>query len=602
MFHLSKTKTVTLILSFILLATTVVFAQTTTFTYQGRFTDTTVTQPTNGAYEMQFKAFDGVANGNQFGATITLPTVQVTNGVFAVPLDFGAATFQGADVYLEIGVRPAASAVPFTLLNPRQRFTSAPYAIKSLNATNAVTANDAANLGGKAANQYVQTTDARLTDARTPAAGSTSYIQNATAAQATANFNISGGGTLGGTLSANLVNSVTNYRIGGTTVFSTPNTTSVVAGQLSNHSVTSGNNAFFGYKAGAAANGFSQANTFIGSDAGELTTSGGNNSFVGRDAGFFNSSGSLNSFFGSGAGQANTTANANSFFGYFAGHVNSTGTRNSFFGFQAGQASATVSDNSFFGYQAGSATTGADNAFFGSSTGLANSTGSQNTFVGTSAGSTTTTGSDNTLIGYVAKTSGNENVAVGASADANGSKNTQVGNRSASQGSNNTLVGYLSSSLGSNNTLIGYQASTVGGFVNHATAIGADAQVNKNNTVVLGSNIDTVEAPNLLKAKNLTVELSLHTNSILASFGQFDELRLNNTPVGDKPMCLDPQKRIGVCSGSFDSDATLRTAEATQQQSQITLQAEQIKQQQIQIEALKQAVCALNPTALFCGK
>lgn len=59
-------------------------AQTTQFTYQGRFTDATAVQPTNGTYEMQFKAFDASANGNQFGATMTIPTVQVVNGIFTV--------------------------------------------------------------------------------------------------------------------------------------------------------------------------------------------------------------------------------------------------------------------------------------------------------------------------------------------------------------------------------------------------------------------------------------------------------------------------------------------------------------------------------------
>src|SRR5258708_22459554 len=85
-------------------------AQTTTFTYQGRFTDATVLQPTNGTYEMQFKAFDAAANGNQLASTITNSTVQVVNGVFTVQLDFGAQTFHGPDVFLEISVRPVGDA------------------------------------------------------------------------------------------------------------------------------------------------------------------------------------------------------------------------------------------------------------------------------------------------------------------------------------------------------------------------------------------------------------------------------------------------------------------------------------------------------------
>ena len=66
-------------------------AQTTAFTYQGRFTDSTVVQPTNGVYNMQFALFDAVAGGNQIGSTITVPAVSVVNGIFTVPLDYTAA-------------------------------------------------------------------------------------------------------------------------------------------------------------------------------------------------------------------------------------------------------------------------------------------------------------------------------------------------------------------------------------------------------------------------------------------------------------------------------------------------------------------------------
>src|SRR5262249_47754389 len=156
--------------------------------------------PANAAYDMQFKAFDAPINGNQFGSTLTIAGVQVTNGIFSLTLDFGDATFRGQDVFLEIAVRPAGSANPYTVLTPRQQVTSAPYAIQSLNALYALSAGDAANLGGTAANLYVQTSDARLSDARAPTAGSANYVQNTTAQQASSNFNISGNGTAGGTL------------------------------------------------------------------------------------------------------------------------------------------------------------------------------------------------------------------------------------------------------------------------------------------------------------------------------------------------------------------------------------------------------------------
>ncbi|MBI1762222.1 MAG: hypothetical protein HYR56_12385, partial [Acidobacteria bacterium] len=70
--------------------------------------------------------------------TLTNATVAVSNGVFTVTLDFGANVFSGAVRFLEIGVRPAGSVNPYTVLAPRQPVLSTPYAIQTLNATTAV--------------------------------------------------------------------------------------------------------------------------------------------------------------------------------------------------------------------------------------------------------------------------------------------------------------------------------------------------------------------------------------------------------------------------------------------------------------------------------
>lgn len=56
-------------------------------------------------------------------------------------------------------------------------------------------------LGGVAPDQFVRTNDTRLSNARDPLPGSGNYIQNQNAGpQASSDFNISGSGTLGGTL------------------------------------------------------------------------------------------------------------------------------------------------------------------------------------------------------------------------------------------------------------------------------------------------------------------------------------------------------------------------------------------------------------------
>lgn len=56
------------------------FGRMTVLTFQGRLIDSSSVQPTNGSYEMQFKAFDSMVGGNHFGSTVTIPAVQVVNG------------------------------------------------------------------------------------------------------------------------------------------------------------------------------------------------------------------------------------------------------------------------------------------------------------------------------------------------------------------------------------------------------------------------------------------------------------------------------------------------------------------------------------------
>jgi hypothetical protein len=133
-------------------------AQTTVFTYQGRLTDGALAA--NGSYDFQFALFDQLAGGSQQPQpgpiTLTKTSVTVTNGIFTVTLDFGVSALNGNDRYLDISVKKSADPT-YQPLIPRQQLTSSPYAVQTLNAS---------QLGGVPANQFVQTTDARLTDAR----------------------------------------------------------------------------------------------------------------------------------------------------------------------------------------------------------------------------------------------------------------------------------------------------------------------------------------------------------------------------------------------------------------------------------------------------
>src|SRR5207248_6375240 len=138
------------------------------------------------------------------------------------------------------------------------------------------TATNATQLGGVAANQYVVTTDTRMSDPRTPTAGSSNYVQNTTTQQSSSNFNISGNGIAGGTLSGNTINANTQYNIAGNRALG-----------ISGGSPFSNSNTFVGLQPGAPNTPFTDGsqqgnfNSFFVKLAGLKNTSGFANTFVG---------------------------------------------------------------------------------------------------------------------------------------------------------------------------------------------------------------------------------------------------------------------------------------------------------------------------------
>lgn len=469
-----------------LLASSTSFAQGSAFTYQGRLTDSG--NPADGIFDIEFRLFDtqDVGTGAQQGPTVTQSSVQVMNGVFTVQLDFGAVVFSGSPRFLEIRVRPAGSPDPYTTLAPRQAVTPTPYAIRSITAD---TATNASQLSG---------------------ISSGGFIQNTSSQQLDTDFNISGDGTAGGTLSAVKVNAATQYNIGSSRVLSAAGTNNLFAGVgAGSNNAVGQSNSFFGANAGLA-NVAGDANSFFGSSAGLSNTEGINNSFFGAEAGLSNLTGSGNSFFGRSAGLSNTLGGSNAFFGANAGSSNTSGDSNSFFGAFAGSSNITGGGNSFFGFNVGfSNTMGESNAFFGTAAGFRNNTGSRNSFFGNAAGSANQFGNDNSFFGYfagVANTSGNSNAFFGRNAGFNnttGSDNSFFGGtagQSNTTGEGNTFVGRLaglSNTIENNNTFIGFQANGAAGITN-ATAIGANAQVTTSNTMVLGTAAVTVRVPGSL--------------------------------------------------------------------------------------------------------
>ena len=244
--------------------------------------------------------------------------------------------------------------------------------------------------------------------------GSPYYIQNGNALQSSASFNISGNGALGGSLSANTINSGSFYQIGGIPVVSAPGTGNLLLGQLTgSHNTTGINNTFSGSQAGYSnidgnANTFSgfqagysntggSANTFVGYNAGVGNITGTENTFSGFEAGGGNHDGLENAFYGNMAG-INNNGNSNVFIGYQVGFYNNQGDDNTFSGYQAGFNNAAGVRNTFYGFQAGYGNAGNYNTFLGEQAGYSNGSGSRNVFVGEEAGYKNTNGSHNVYI------------------------------------------------------------------------------------------------------------------------------------------------------------------------------------------------------------
>src|SRR6185436_10607134 len=106
-------------------------------TYQGQLKQNG--SPPTGNFNMSFKLWNDsslTAPANQIGPTVN-QVVSVTNGLFAVQLDFGASAFNGDKRWLEITVS-GFTLTPRTELTatPYARFSTAPWATNSANISN----------------------------------------------------------------------------------------------------------------------------------------------------------------------------------------------------------------------------------------------------------------------------------------------------------------------------------------------------------------------------------------------------------------------------------------------------------------------------------
>lgn len=166
------------LISFTLVISVTLYAQTTAFNFQGSLNDGS--SPANGRYDLQFKLFTSLVGGTQVFATVDRPNTLLVNGVFSTTLEFNSQAFNGASRFLEIAVRPTGSPNQYVILGSRQQILPVPYAIQAYNslqsdlaltagssqqantattatnATNATLAQNSQSLGGVAASNYAR--------------------------------------------------------------------------------------------------------------------------------------------------------------------------------------------------------------------------------------------------------------------------------------------------------------------------------------------------------------------------------------------------------------------------------------------------------------
>jgi hypothetical protein len=495
-------------------------AQTNVITYQGRLTEGG--SPADGLFDIQFKLFDtqAVGTGAQQGVTVTHSSVQVTNGTFTVQLDFFLPVFDGSARYLEVSIRPTGSSGAYSVMGPRQAITSTPYAVRSQSAAFADTAVNAIQLGGQLAS---------------------GFIQNSTAPQAGTNFNISGSGTVAGTLTAGtvtggVVNAATQYNLGGLRMLAANGPFTDILG-----------------------NSLAVSNSFLGEDAGVNTMPA---------ASTLDSLGKMNSYFGAKAGASNTTGSENSFFGTFAGFNNTTGAANSFVGKNAG----------------GSNTSGTANSFVGVTAGGLNTTGSNNTFLGTFAGFNNTTGSNNTIIGMNATVVGGDltfATALGAGSSVSTSNTIALGR---SNGSDKVKIFGLG---------IAGIDHLCRNFNNEVSSCSSSLRY-KTNIAPFNSGFSLI---NQLRPISFDWKTGgMHD----IGFGAEDVERINPLFVSYNSKGEVEGVKYDRLSVLFVNAFREQQAQIETQRSRIEQQQRQLDAQQRQIEGLRRLVCAQNPAAEVC--
>ncbi|MFH1182661.1 MAG: hypothetical protein V1690_00155 [Candidatus Moraniibacteriota bacterium] len=146
------------------------------------------------------------------------------------------------------------------------------------------------------------------------------------------------------------------------------NAGNLTMGSAATQTFQSSYNTGLGYEALVAVTGGFR-NSALGYRALYSNTSGYSNIGIGSGAGYNNQTGSFNTLLGTYAGQgaAGQSYDYNTFIGYQAGYVTSTGSSNIALGYQAGYSNQTGAGNVFLGYQAGYSETGSNKLYIDNS-------------------------------------------------------------------------------------------------------------------------------------------------------------------------------------------------------------------------------------------
>jgi hypothetical protein len=104
-----------------------------TFTYQGQLRN--AGQLVNGNVDVRFTLWDSDVGGTQIGNTNSFTNYPLTDGRFALGLNFGTGAFNGDQRWVQVEFRSPAGFGQYLTLNPRDKIMATPYALYALNGT-----------------------------------------------------------------------------------------------------------------------------------------------------------------------------------------------------------------------------------------------------------------------------------------------------------------------------------------------------------------------------------------------------------------------------------------------------------------------------------